>query len=53
MPVDGNAPVDSDEVSESDTDENGGFEDVPISALIDVRAFLMLPAFFHRFVLFG
>jgi len=35
LPVDGNAPVDSDEVSESDTDENGGFEVVDVTDAVD------------------
>ena len=35
MPVDGNAPVDSDEVSESDADENGGFEVVDVTDAVD------------------
>uniref|UniRef100_UPI004028B8C1 protein kinase n=1 Tax=Ruminococcus bromii TaxID=40518 RepID=UPI004028B8C1 len=35
LPVDGNAPVDSDEVSESDADENGGFEVVDVTDAVD------------------
>lgn len=35
LPVDGNAPVDSDEVSESDDDENGGFEVVDVTDAVD------------------
>lgn len=35
LPVDGNAPVDADEVSESDTDENGGFEVVDVTDAVD------------------
>lgn len=35
LPVDGNASVDSDEVSESDTDENGGFEVVDVTDAVD------------------
>lgn len=35
LPVDGNAPVDSDEVSESDSDENGGFEVVDVTDAVD------------------
>lgn len=35
LPVDGNAPVDSDDVSESDTDENGGFEVVDVTDAVD------------------
>lgn len=35
LPVDGNAPVDSDEVSESDTNENGGFEVVDVTDAVD------------------
>lgn len=35
LPVDGNAPVDADEVSESDADENGGFEVVDVTDAVD------------------
>ncbi len=35
LPVDGNAPVDSDEVSEPDADENGGFEVVDVTDAVD------------------
>ena len=35
LPVGGNAPVDSDEVSESDSDENGGFEVVDVTDAVD------------------
>lgn len=35
LPVDSNAPVDSDEVSESDADENGGFEVVDVTDAVD------------------
>ena len=35
LPVDGNAPVGSDEVSESDADENGGFEVVDVTDAVD------------------
>lgn len=35
LPIDGNAPVDSDEVSESDADENGGFEVVDVTDAVD------------------
>lgn len=35
LPVDGNAPIDSDEVSESDADENGGFEVVDVTDAVD------------------
>lgn len=35
LPVDGNAPVDSGEVSESDADENGGFEVVDVTDAVD------------------
>lgn len=35
LPVDGNAPVDSDEVSESDADENGGFEVIDVTDAVD------------------
>lgn len=35
LPVDGNAPVDSDEVSVSDADENGGFEVVDVTDAVD------------------
>lgn len=35
LPVDVNAPVDSDEVSESDADENGGFEVVDVTDAVD------------------
>lgn len=35
LPVDGNAPVDSDEVSESDADGNGGFEVVDVTDAVD------------------
>lgn len=35
LPVDGNAPVDSDEVSESDADESGGFEVVDVTDAVD------------------
>ena len=35
LPVDGHAPVDSDEVSESDADENGGFEVVDVTDAVD------------------
>ena len=35
LPVDGNAPVDLDEVSESDADENGGFEVVDVTDAVD------------------
>lgn len=35
LPVDGNAPVDADEVSESDADENGGFEVVDVTDTVD------------------
>ena len=35
LPVDGNAPVDSDEVSESDADENCGFEVVDVTDAVD------------------
>ena len=35
LPVDGNVPVDSDEVSESDADENGGFEVVDVTDAVD------------------
>lgn len=35
LPVDGNASVDSDEVSESDADENGGFEVVDVTDAVD------------------
>ena len=35
LPVDGNAHVDSDEVSESDADENGGFEVVDVTDAVD------------------
>lgn len=35
LPVDGNAPVDSDEVSESDADKNGGFEVVDVTDAVD------------------
>lgn len=35
LPVDGNAPVDSDEVSGSDTDESGGFEVVDVTDAVD------------------
>lgn len=35
LPVDGNAPVDSYEVSESDSDENGGFEVVDVTDAVD------------------
>lgn len=35
LPVDGNSPVDSDEVSESDADENGGFEVVDVTDAVD------------------
>lgn len=35
VPVDGNAPVDSDEVSESDADGNGGFEVVDVTDAVD------------------
>lgn len=35
LPVEGNAPVDADEVSESDADENGGFEVVDVTDAVD------------------
>lgn len=35
LPADGNAPVDSDEVIESDADENGGFEVVDVTDAVD------------------
>lgn len=35
LPVDGNAPVDSGEVSESDADGNGGFEVVDVTDAVD------------------
>lgn len=35
LPVDGNAPVDSNEVSDSDADENGGFEVVDVTDAVD------------------
>lgn len=35
LPVDGNAPVDADEVSEYDADENGGFEVVDVTDAVD------------------
>lgn len=35
LPVDGNAPLDSDEVSESDADGNGGFEVVDVTDAVD------------------
>lgn len=35
LPVDGNAPVDADEVSDSDADENGGFEVVDVTDAVD------------------
>lgn len=35
LPVDGNAPVDADEVSASDADENGGFEVVDVTDAVD------------------
>ena len=35
LPVDGNAPVDADEVSESDADGNGGFEVVDVTDAVD------------------
>ncbi len=35
LPVEGSAPVDSDEVSESDADENGGFEVVDVTDAVD------------------
>lgn len=35
LPVDGNAPVDSNEASESDADENGGFEVVDVTDAVD------------------
>lgn len=35
LPVDGNAPVDADEISESDSDENGGFEVVDVTDAVD------------------
>ena len=35
LPADGNAPVDADEVSESDADENGGFEVVDVTDAVD------------------
>ncbi len=35
LPADSNAPVDADEVSESDADENGGFEVVDVTDAVD------------------